>query len=290
MGQVKIVTDTTCDLPPEIIKQYDIRLVPTVITVGNNVYRDTFDLPVHQFYELLKTSADRPVSGPPGRKDFSDVYTTLSKETDCVISLHVSEAWSPTYKLAENMARFSMSAVQKLGQKLDITVIDSRATCIGLGIIVIEAARLAQQGKPKDVIVGSINNIISNLRSLFMVDDMTYLEKSGRIGKAGAMIGNMLGVKPIFSIEGGETSVKGRPMGGAGVAFDKMIDLMGDAIPYNSSIKVGLAHAMSPDKIEKIRPKIEEKYNCVEIFETLVGTSVGATMGPGSFGIVYYAV
>lgn len=289
MGQVKIVTDTTCDLPPEIIKQYDIRLIPTVITVGNNVYRDTFDLPVHQFYDLLKTSTDRPVSGPPGRKDFSDVYTTLSKETDSVISLHVSEAWSPTFKLAENMARFSMSAVQKQGQKLDITVMDSRATCIGLGIIVIEAARLAQQGKPKDHIVESVNQLIHSLKSLFMVDDMTYLEKSGRIGKAGAMIGNMLSIKPIFSIEGGETSVKGRPMG-SGIAFDKMIDLMGEAIPYNSSIKVGLAHAMSPDKIERIRPKIEEKYNCVEVFETLVGTSVGATMGPGSFGIVYYAV
>lgn len=289
MGQVKIVTDTTCDLPPEIIKQYDIRLVPTVITVGNNVYRDTFDLPVHQFYELLKTSTDRPVSGPPGRKDFSDVYTTLSKETDSVISLHVSEAWSPTFKLAENMARFSMGAAQKQGQKFDITVIDSRATCIGLGIMVIEAARLAQQGKPKEAIVESVANIIKNLKSLFMVDDMTYLEKSGRIGKAGAMIGNILSIKPIFSIEGGETSVKGRPMG-SGVAFDKMIDLMGEAIPYGSNIKLGIAHAMSPDKIEKVLPKIKDKYNCIEVVETLVGTSVGATMGPGSFGFVYYAV
>ncbi len=289
MGQVKIVTDTTCDLPPEIIKQYDIRLIPTVITVGNNVYRDTFDLPVHQFYDLLKTSADRPVSGPPGRKDFSDVYTTLSKETDAVISLHVSEAWSPTFKLAENMARFSMGAAQKLGQKFDITVMDSRATCIGLGIMVIEAARLAQQGKPKDIIVESVNNIIQNLKSLFMVDDMTYLEKSGRIGGAKAMIGSLLNIKPIFTIEGGETNIKGSPRG-TGVAFDKMIELMGDAIPYGSNIKVGLAHAMSPDKIERIRPVIEKKYNCVEVFETLVGTSVGATMGPGSFGIVYYVV
>ncbi len=289
MGQVKIVTDTTCDLPQDIIKKYDIRLVPTVITVGDKVYRDTFDLSVEQFYDLLRTSPDRPVSGPPGRKDFSDVYTTLSKETDSIISIHVSESWSSTLKLAENMARFSVNTAKKQGQTLDISVIDSRATCIGLGMIVIEAAQMAQQGKSKDEILAHVTSIIQNMKSLFMVDDMSYLEKSGRVGKAGAMLGNLLRVKPIFSIEGGETSVKGKPMGSGG-AFDKMIELMGEAIPYGSDIRLGLAHAMSPDKIDLVKPKIEAQYNCVEVYETLVGTSVGATMGPGSFGFVYYTV
>jgi DegV family protein with EDD domain len=122
-----------------------------------------------------------------------------------------------------------------------------------------------------------------------MVDDVSYLEKSGRIGKAGAVIGNFLRMKPIFSIEGGETSVKGRPMG-SGSAFDKMIDLMGETIDYGSDIKLGIAHAMSPDKLEAVKPQILEKYNCVDVYETLIGTSVGATMGPGSFGFVYYTV
>ncbi|PID56667.1 hypothetical protein CSB45_10565 [candidate division KSB3 bacterium] len=289
MGQVKVVTDTTCDLPKEVLERYDIKLVPTFITIGDNVYRDTFDLEVEAFYELLKTSADRPVSGPPGRKDFSDIYTTLSSTTDSILSIHISQTWSQTMKLAENMARFSMNAAKKQGKNLDITVVDSKSTCIGLGSIVIEAARQAEAGKSKDEILAHITPIIENMKSLFMVDDMSYLEKSGRIGKAGAMIGNLLRVKPIFTIEGGETNVKGRPMG-AGGAFDKMIELMGEVLPYGSSIKLGIAHAMSPDKVEAVKPQIEAKYNCVEIYETLVGTSVGATMGPGSFGFVYYTV
>ncbi len=287
MGQVKIVTDTTCDLPKDVIAQYDIRLIPTVITIGDKVYKDTVELPVDQFYELLKNSPDRPVSGPPGRKDFSDVYTTLGKETDSVVSIHVSSNLSPTFKLATNMARFSMSASQKQGQSLDIAVVDSKSTCIGLGIIVIEAARLAGEGKNKDEILAYITPIIESMKSLFMVDDMDYLEKSGRTGKAQAMLGSLLRLKPIFSIEGGETSVKGTPRGAAG-AFDKMIELMGEEIPFGSSIKVGIAHAMSPDKVETVRPKIEEKYTLVEIVETVIGSSVGATMGPGSFGFVYY--
>jgi DegV family protein with EDD domain len=287
MGQVKIVTDTTCDLPQDIIKKYDIKLVPTVITIGDKVYKDTIELPVDQFYELLKNSPDRPVSGPPGRKDFSDVYTTLGKETDAIISLHVSSNFSPTFKLATNMARFSMGAAQKQGQNLDIAVVDSKSTCIGLGIIVIEAARLASEGKSKDEILAYIDPIIENMKSLFMVDDVSYLEKSGRTGKAQAMVGSLLKLKPIFSIEGGETSVKGTPRGAAG-AFDKMIELMGQEVPFGSSIKLGMAHAMSPDKVETVRPKIEENYTLVEVFETLIGSSVGATMGPGSFGYVYY--
>ncbi len=286
MGQVKIVTDTTCDLPQDIIKKHDIKLVPTIITIGDKVYKDTIELPVAKFYNLLQTSPDRPVSGPPGRKDFSDAYTTLSKETDSVISLHVSASFSPTVKLATNMARFSMNTAQKQGNSLDIAVVDSKSTCIGLGIIVIEAARLAEQGKSKDDILAHINPIIENMKSLFMVDDMSYLEKSGRTGKAKAMIGNLLNLKPIFSIEGGETSVKGSPRGTA--AYDKMIDLAGEAIPFGSDIKVGIAHAMSPDKVDLIKPRILKDYNCVEVVETLIGSSVGATMGPGSFGFVYY--
>lgn len=288
MGQVKIVTDTTCDLPQDIIKKYDIRLIPTIITIGDKVYKDTIELPVDEFYTLLQTSPDRPISGPPGRKDFSDVYTTLSKETDSIVSLHVSANFSPTYKLAANMARFSMNAAQKQGNTLDIAVVDSKSTCIGLGIIVIEAAQLAEQGKSKDEILAHITPIIENMRSLFMVDDMSYLEKSGRTGKAKAMIGSLLNLKPIFSIEGGETSVKGSPRGTA--AYDKMIELMGEAIPVGSTIKLGIAHAMSPDKVEAIKPKIEQNYTLAEVYETLIGSSVGATMGPGSFGYVFYAV
>jgi DegV family protein with EDD domain len=185
------------------------------------------------------------------------------------------------------MARFSMSVAQKQGQHLDIAVVDSKSTCIGLGSIVIEAARFAEQGKGKDEILAYITPIIENMKSLFMVDDMSYLEKSGRTGKAKAMIGSLLKLKPIFSIEGGETSVKGTPRGAAS-AFDRMIELMGEEIPFGSSIKVGIAHAMSPDKVETVKPKIEKNYTLVEVFETLIGSSVGATMGPGSFGYVYY--
>jgi len=287
MGQVKIVADTTCDLPQDIVKQYDIRLVPTIVTIGDKVYRDTLELSPEQLYETLKTSSDRPVSAPPGRKDFSDVYTTLSKETDTVISIHVSANLSQTYNLATNMARFSMGAAKKQGNNLDITIVDSQSTCIGLGLIVVEAARLAAAGKGKDEILAQINPVIENMKSLFMVDDISYLEKSGRAGKAVAVIGGFLKLKPIFSIEGGETSSKGFPMGG-GNAIDKMIELMGEAIPFGSSIKLGLAHAVSPDKINAIKPKIEEKYTVVEAYETIIGSSVGATMGPGSFGYVYY--
>jgi DegV family protein with EDD domain len=287
MGQVKIVTDTTCDLPQDIIKQYDIRLVPTVITVGDKVYRDTIELPVKQFYDIVTNSPDRPVSAPPGRKDFSDVYTKLSQETDTVLSIHVSSKLSPTHNLATNMARFSTGAAKKQGNNLDITVVDSLSTCIGLGIVVIEAAQLAQAGKGKDEILAHITPIINNMKSLFMVDDISYLEKSGRIGKAVSVVGGFFKLKPIFSIEGGETSSKGFPMGG-GNAIDKMIELMGEEIPFGSSIKLGLAHAMSPDKINAVKPKILDNYNCVESYETIIGSSVGATMGPGSFGYVYY--
>ena len=144
-------------------------------------------------------------------------------------------------------------------------------------------------GKGKDEILATITPIINNMNSLFMVDDISYLEKSGRIGKAVSVVGGFFQLKPILSIEVGEPSSKGFPLAG-GNAVDKMIELMGEVIPFGSSIKLGMAHAMSPDKIESVKPKILGNYNCVEVYETIIGSSVGATMGPGSFGYVYFAI
>lgn len=107
--------------------------------------------------------------------------------------------------------------------------------------------------------------------------------KSGRVGKAGAAIGNFLKIKPIFSIEGGETSVKGFPMGSGG-AFDKMLDLMNEAILLEAISKWGLHMPCRQKKTDLVKPRILENYHCVEVYETLIGTSVGTTMGPGSFG------
>ena len=288
MGQVKIVTDTTCDLPQDIIQQYDIRLVPMSITLGDDTYKEMLELSAEKFYDYLATSPQRPTSTPPSRKDFSDVYTKLIQEADEVLSIHISKAWTPTPELATNMARFVMGAAKKQGKNMDIVVIDSLNTSIGLGMIVIEAAQQAQAGKNKDEIVAHITPIIKNIRSVFMVDDISYLEKSGRIGKAVSTIGGFLRLKPILSIEGGETGVKGMPMGSEN-AYEKVIKVMGEAIPFGSTIKVGIAHAMGEDKVAVIVPKIREKYTCTELYETFMGSAVGATVGPGTFGIEYYA-
>jgi DegV family protein with EDD domain len=287
MGQVKIVTDTTCDLPKDIIQQYDIRQVPVIITLGDNVYKEFFELTPEQFYEFLSSSPQRPTSAPPSRKDFSDVYTKLGQETDSIISIHMSGEFSPTPNLAKNMAQFAMGAAKKQGNNLDITVVDSLNTSIGQGMIVVEAALLAQEGKGKDEILSHLDSIITNIKSMFMVDDISYLEKSGRIGKAASSVAGFFKIKPILSIEGGVTSIKGIPVSNDS-AYDKIVKTMGDIIPFGSSIKVGLAHAMAPDKAAAIKPRIQEKYNCVEFYETYMGCAVGATVGPGSVGIEYY--
>jgi DegV family protein with EDD domain len=287
MGQVKIVTDTTCDLPQDIIQKYDIRLVPISISLGDRTYKEMLELQPEQFYDYLSSSPQRPTSAPPSRKDFSDAYTKLLQETDQVLSIHISKSWTPTPELATNMARFVMGTAKKQGKNFDIEVIDSLNTSIGLGMIVVEAAEMARDGREKDEILAHITPIITNIKSVFMVDDISYLEKSGRIGKAVSAIGGFLKVKPILSIEGGETGAKGFPMGSES-AYDKILKVMGDAIPHGSSIKVGVAHAMAQEKVDAIKPRIKEKYKCVEFYETFMGSAVGATLGPGSFGIEYY--
>jgi DegV family protein with EDD domain len=286
MGQVKIVTDSTADLSKELIEAYDIRIVPTTISFEMKAYKDVVELTAEEFYQKLPQSARLPVTSPPSRKEFSTVYTELSQLTDTIISIHLSSKLSKTYELATSMAKFCMDAAKKQGKELTIEVVDSWMTSIGLGMIVIEAARLATAGKSKEEVLERVLVIIPQIKNLFIVDTMEYLQKSGRIGRAAAFIGGLLNRKPIFTIEQGEAAGKGTV--GGGKLLDRIIEFMSQEIPAGSKINLGIAHAMAEEKAHALQKQIETQFDCVEVYTSVMSSSVGATVGPGSLGVVYY--
>lgn len=286
MGQVKIVTDTTADLSKELRETYDIKIVPTTISIDMKAYKDTVELSTEEFYQKMRESDKTPVTSPPSRKDFSTVYTELSQITDTILSIHLSSKLSKTYEVAVNMAKYCMDLVRKQGKNLTIEVVDSQNTSIALGMIVIEAAKLAAAGKSKKEILDHLEKLIPQVKTLFVVDTLEYLQRSGRIGRAAAFIGNLFNLKPIFSIEQGETTAKDKVRGGK--VFERLLELMKEEIPAGSKISLGFAHAMAEDKVRTMQQLVEAQYDCVDVYISVMGSSVGATVGPGSFGMVYY--
>jgi DegV family protein with EDD domain len=197
MAKVKIVTDSAAHFEPDDLKGLDVEIVPIGVRFGDELYRDGIDLTTEEFFRRLERSSVPPVTTSPPVETFQEVYSRLSKTTDQILSLHVSSRLSQTYNHA------TLAAESLLG-RCQISVVDSLSTSLSLSILVVEAAKLAAAGTSLDEIVRVIRGMIPHLYIVFFVETMDYLERNGRIGKAQAILGSMLSIKPFLFIEDGE--------------------------------------------------------------------------------------
>jgi len=190
---VKIVTDSTSDISPEVAKDLGITVVPVYVRFGDEVYRDGVDISNDGFYHKLVNSFVHPVTSQPTPQDFTDTYQNLSQEANGIVSIHVTSRLSGTYN----------SAIQ--GKELaevgcPIEVVDSQTVSMAMGIIAIAAAKMARSGKSLQQVAAEVRQIIPNIHLLILFDTLKYLAKGGRIGKAKGLLGSVLNVKPLLSI------------------------------------------------------------------------------------------
>ena len=188
---VKIVTDSTCDLPPELAERLGITVVPCYVMMDDVSYKDGVDIQADEFYVRLTSSPRLPTTAQPSMADFLSIYQALSAPGDSILSIHVSSKLSGTVNSAEQ-------AKAELGDSADITIVDSGLASIPLGLNVITAARLASEGKSLDEIAGELARDLSRTNCFFLLDTLELLQKGGRIGKAQAFLGSILNVKPIL--------------------------------------------------------------------------------------------
>jgi DegV family protein with EDD domain len=197
MARVKIVTDSAAYFEPDDLKELGVEVVPIGVRFGDEMYSDGIDLAGEEFFQRLERSSTPPVTIPPPVETFQELYSRLRKTTDQILSLHVSGRLSRTCHNA------TLAAENMLG-RCQISVVDSLSTSLGLGILVAGAAKLAAAGATLDEIVRVIRGMIPHLYIVFFVETMDYLERGGRIGKAQAILGSMLNIKPFLFVEDGE--------------------------------------------------------------------------------------
>lgn len=195
LAKIHIVTDSTADLTTEQITQHSIHVVPLTIQIDGKTYIDRVDIQAESFLEMMKSSKELPKSSQPAVGVFQQLYDELGKNGDQIISIHMSGGMSGTVKSAQAAAEMTNS---------DVTVIDSRFISYALSFQVIEAVQLAQQGSTVEEIVSKLDIMRENTNLFVVVDTLENLVKGGRIGKGKALIGSLLSIKPIASLEGGE--------------------------------------------------------------------------------------
>jgi DegV family protein with EDD domain len=278
--KIAIVTDSVADVPESLRKELGITVVPLSIIFGDETFIDGVDLDIYSFYTKLKASKVMPSTSQPSPADFMKVYTGLLDENDYVFSIHASSALSGTYQSAV-LAKETLAAD-------NVEVIDSRQATMCEGFVAVEAARAAARGAGTDAVRRRIEQTMASVRLLFVVDTLEYLAKNGRIGRAASLVGALLSVKPILSIEDGVVAPFEKVIG-ARKAFHRVIQSMKEQVG-SERVSAAVLHCNAPYKAEEWKREVEANFDCAELIVADVGAVVGAHVGPGAAGIVWHTL
>jgi DegV family protein with EDD domain len=274
---IRIVTDSTADLPEEEAAKHKIAVVPLNVILGGESYRDGIDITADQFYERLLREHALATTSQPSPAAFVETYERLLSEgADQIVSVHISARLSGTFHSAQ-LARDAMDASSR------VHVIDSRTVSLPLAMIAVSAAR---QGRSEnlDGVLAGIHTDVERNTVLFMADTLEYVRRGGRIGRASALLGSVLQIKPILTLDDGEVSVAARPRTRAR-ALEEMLRL---TLSRPAISRIGIAHTTSRDDAEKLRLAVLAHLPDVPIMMGRLGPVLGAHVGPGSLGMCYF--
>jgi DegV family protein with EDD domain len=266
---VKIVTDSVADLPPQVVKELGITVVPLVVRFGAELYRDGIDLTAEQFFNKLVRSKFLPVTSLPSPATFAEMYDKLAEETDEILVITLTAKLSGTHEIAKQ-------SVGLMKKKCRIEVIDSRLAVMGQGFIVIAAAKAAQAGAKFEEIVDIIQRNIPRVDFRAAFDTLEYLERGGRIGKAQAFLGSLLKINPIIGMKDGEVFPFGRERSRAR-AIDHLYNFV---MSYSHIDELAVEYAMALDEAEKLIERLDAKFPKERIYRSRVGSVIGTHTGP----------
>ncbi len=286
---IRVVTDSTSDLPAELARAHGIQIVPLLVLFGYRVYHDGVDLKPSDFYEQLEKGPVHPRTNPPPRTDFLEVYKTLAAQKD-LISIHLSEKLSQTVVHARAAAEEGMSAFQQArgqAEQVVLRVVDSESVSLGLGMLALFAARMARRGLEPDQIVERLEGMRRRIHVLFAVNTLDYLARGGRIGKAQAFFGNLLGIKPILGVVDGEVVAVDKVRGGR-AAQPRLVELLAKRVDPSRPVVVSIAHAKAPVWADRLRGLMARTFRFSELIVAEMGPVVGTHAGPGTVGAALF--
>ena len=269
---IKIVTDSTCDLPQSVIADLGITVVPLFINFGDKGYRDGVDISRAEFYTRLPQSDPLPTTAAPGHEVFKQAYEQLAQAGATeIVSIHISESLSATLNVAKVAAQETTS--------VRVTAFDSRQLSLGTGFVVEEAARAARAGCSMAEIIDRVNGLIPRIHVFAALDTMEFLKRSGRVSSIVAGLGGLLQVKPILKMYDGKADsdrVRTRSR-----AIGQLVNLLSQCSPLE---RVAMVHTHAAGRAEEIRQLVEPMLPDKNIWSLDITPVIGTHIGPGAVG------
>jgi DegV family protein with EDD domain len=270
--RTKVVTDSTSDLPAEVVRELGITVVPALIQFGDKVYRDGIDLSTDEFYRRLQSSSVMPKTSAPSPGTFKEVYSRLAQEADAIVSIYVSAKMSATYDAAR---------IGSTDLKCPISIVDSQTASMACGLLVIVAARAAREGASLSEIEALVQATVTRTVTYGVFSTLEYLYKGGRIGRAQAFLGSMLKLNPILAIRAGEilpiARIRTRPK-----AIERLCEILRTSgIPQEMSVM----STTEPDEAETLAQRLSPIFPPERMYRASIGPAIGTYVGPGAVGV-----
>lgn len=278
MRKIKIVTDSTCDLPEDELSDLQIHVVPLSISIDGKTYLDRVEITPQTFIEKMKQSKELPKSSQPSTGTFLELYNELGKDGSEVLSIHMTGKLSGTVESARSAAQMSNT---------EVTVVDSLFISQALGFQVIKAASMARKGNKMADILEELDKIRLATRLYIVMETLENLVKGGRIGKGRALIGSLLNIKPIIRVEGGEIQPVGR-VRSQSQAIKQLLNQFIDDIKGKTVKSVAISHADALDLAERMKLRIEELFTHVEVKIEDTTPIISTHTGSGALALIYY--
>lgn len=276
MKNIKIITDSTADLPAELVQRYDIEVLPLIVNFEDRSYVDGVEITADQFYEKMRTAKNLPTTSQVPMQTFQEAFTENLKEYDFILGIFLSSELSGTYQTG-------LMVAQEVNKER-IRLMDSRQVTMGLALAVLEAARKNQEGLSKDELIAYMEDFIPKIRLRAIVGSLDNLRKGGRLSAAAALIGSALKIKPIIETKDGLVDVLHKARGDKN-AFKWLMDKIEEEADLSYLMMAG--HSTCEDRCEEMMDAIEQRIGKRPEHKLRLGAVVGTHAGEGCFGAAY---
>jgi DegV family protein with EDD domain len=273
--KVAVVTDSTAYIPKKLREQHHIHMIPLSVIFGEETYQEEIEISATDFFEEVRTK-ELPTTSQPSVGQFLTLFEKLSAEYDAVISIHLSSGISGTYQGAV--------AAGDMVEGINVYPFDSEISCMVQGFYVLEAAEMAKQGKTPEDIMTRLHEMRKTVNAYFMVDDLSHLQRGGRLSSAQALIGSLLQVKPLLHFVD-KKIVPFEKIRTRKKAMKRVAELLGDAVKGGEPYRAVIIHANRELEANEWKKELEALFPNVEFMISYFGPVIGTHLGEGSMGL-----
>jgi DegV family protein with EDD domain len=278
---VKIVTDSGCDLSKDHYNEFDIEMIPLSVHLDGEQYEDGKTIEPAQVYQAMK-DGQSPKTSQVSLQAFQDVFLAYAEMKQPLLYIAFSSELSGTYQAA----KLAEQEVKETYPEAAIYVLDSKCASLGHGLVVLHAAKLAKSGAPLEEIVKEASDQAEHMEHIFTVDHLEYLYRGGRVSRTAAFVGSLLNIKPLLHVDDGKLipleKIRGRKK-----VLKRMVDVMEDRGLNLEGQTIGISHGDDRERAEQLASLIKERFPVKDIEIEMIGAAIGAHSGPGTLALFF---